>query len=164
MADRQRPDASRGGLFKTGLNVDGGATLIAALVAGIAFFVLEIAAGYTLGFRPPFAPADAFLINVAGGASVRDFGFDFGPLLMAALFHVFLAIIFGFILTFIVYRWTADVGAAVGALYGIILLLIFSYTFGSMDELISLRGVMMFVGYVGYGVATAALYKHFEGR
>lgn len=147
----------------TGLDVNGGATVIAGLGAGLIFLAIELITGFVWGFDTPFGPADVLLIalteqTVAGG-------FDFGLLFLATLFHLFTSIILAFILAFIIYRWSKGVAVLVGAVYGLVVYFVAFYLFSIViGDIATARGVVMLANHILFGALIGWIYKALENK
>ena len=118
-----------------GRNVDLKAAVLAGLIAGLVFMILEMALVGTVGGDSPWAPP-RMIAAIGMGKEVLPppATFDTGVMVVAMLIHFALAIILGAIFALIAARWTSSLLAslAVGAVFGLVVYLVAFYGFTAL--------------------------------
>ena len=111
-------------------SIDWRAAFWAAVVGGLVFAALEMAAAPLFNNMSAWAPLHMIgAIALGPGAMADPSAFDLKVVLTAVVLHIVLAVIYGLVLAFIVARMSAGAATLTGALYGLLLYWINFYVF-----------------------------------
>lgn len=148
---------------ETGTHPHWRAAVWSGVIAGLVFLVLELLLMAFTGVSI-WAP-----VNMIGaimlGEEVLSPAFNFVALLAALVAHFVLAIVFGLILSYIVYRLEEWAGIAVGAVFGLLLYWINFYGFtAAFPWFAEARGGISLFAHLIFGIVAAWSYKELAKR
>ncbi len=143
--------------------VDWRAAIIAGLIAGVAFFLLQMAlTAQLLGTPWVFARMTAAMV-LGRGVLPPPATFDAGVVAVAFGLHMLLALTYTALIAFILHRWGLLVGIVGGALLGLAL---FAINFGTMawcfPWFLDLKGGIVLVSHVVFGALAGGVYELLE--
>lgn len=142
--------------------LDWKAGLLAGLIAGLVFLVAEMLMVWLIQGESPWGPPRMIAAMVLG----RDVlpppaTFDLGIVLAALAVHFILAIIYGFIVGWLLH-WSHDLGSAllIGAVFGVAIYLINFYLIApaAFPWFATARNWISVVSHTLFGVAAAGAY------
>lgn len=144
--------------------LDWRAALIAGLIAGAVFLLLQMVLRALLtGGRIWIVPRYIAAMVLGEQVLPPPSTFDGGVVLVGLLVHFTLAIIFAFILAFIIHRWGLLVGIIGGALFGLALYAINYYTFSILFPwFFPARAWIDVVSHVVFGALAGGIYEWLE--
>ena len=143
--------------------VDWRAAFIAGLIAGVGFFLLQMAlTAQTLGNPWIFARMTAAMA-LGRGVLPPPATFDFGVVAVAFALHMALALVFTAVIAFVLHRWGLLVGVLGGALLGLALYAINYWTLAAMFPwFLDLRGGIVLVSHLVFGALAGGVYELLE--
>lgn len=141
--------------------IDWRATILAALIAGAVFIVLEmLLVPVFLGDSAWAPPRMIAAILLGRDVLPPPATFDFGIMMTALLVHFTLAIIYAFILALIVAHMGAGAAIIVGAVFGIALYVINFYGFTAIFPWFAMaRNILSLVLHAVFGAVLGWSYK-----
>lgn len=146
------------------LAVPGGVQLksvvIAGLVAGVAFLMIEMAMLMMMGQSPWGPPRMMGAIVLGQGALTPPDTFDMVVVGVAMMLHLMLSVVYALIFALIAGRLSLGPALAVGAVFGAAIYALNFYAFTALFPWFAMaRGMGSIVGHVVFGVILALVYK-----
>ena len=99
------------------------AAIVAGIVAGVAFIMIEMILVATIGGQSPWGPPRMMAAMVMGeGVLPPPATFDLGIMMVAMMIHLVLSIILGAVLGWIISHWrmSAIAAIAIGTIFGLV--------------------------------------------
>ncbi len=145
----------------TTTNISWSAAILAGLIAGAIFLVLEMTLVPLIGGGSPWGPP-RMIAAIAMGEGVLPPPADFAavPVMVAMMIHFVLSIIYAVVLAFIVARFGLVPAVVIGGVFGLLLYLINFYGFTAVFPWFAMarNGISIFA-HIVFGVAAAWIYK-----
>jgi hypothetical protein len=144
--------------------MDWRAAIIAGIIAGAVFLLVETAAYAALTGTGVWVPV-RYIASIVMGESVLPppASFDAGVVIVGLFVHFVLSVIYALILAFIIHRWGLAVGILGGALFGLALFAINYYTFSALFPwFFPMRTWIDVVSHVLYGAVAGGVYELLE--
>jgi uncharacterized membrane protein YagU involved in acid resistance len=143
--------------------IDLKAAVLAGVVAGLVFLVLEMALLPLLGIGvwEPVRMIGAIVLGTE--VLPPPATFSFGIFVVAMLVHLVLSIVYAFILSAIIRGRTQGVALAVGIVFGLVLYLVNFYAFTSVYPWFAeARNWVTLVAHLAFGLVAALIYVRAE--
>lgn len=138
------------------------AAIIAGLVAGAIFMMLEMALMGTVGGQSPWGPPRMMAAMVMGkGVLPPPATFDMGIMMVAMLIHFPLSIVFGIILGWAISHWRMGLMAAIaaGTIFGLIIYFVDFYIFTAIFPWFAMaRNMITIVSHAVFGLVLGWVY------
>ncbi len=137
------------------------AAIIAGLVAGAIFLILEMILVPLVGGGSPWGPP-RMISAIALGKDVLPPPADFAlvPVMVAMIIHFILSIIFAVILAFVVSRLGLGIAILIGAVFGLVLYFVNFYGFTAIFPWFAMaRTPVTIFTHIVFGAAAAWIYK-----
>lgn len=143
--------------------VDWRAAILAGIVSGLAFFLLQMAlTAKTLGTPWVFARMTAAMV-LGRGVLPPPATFDVGVVLVAFALHMALALGYAALIAFVLHRWGLLVGVVGGAAMGLALYAINYGTFARFFPwFVDLDGGIVLLSHVVFGALAGGVYELLE--
>ncbi|MGI9045108.1 MAG: hypothetical protein ACR2GK_13440 [Gemmatimonadaceae bacterium] len=137
------------------------AAVLAGLISGAAFMMLEMIMVPVFGGGSPWGPPRMIAAIAMGkGVLPPPATFDFGILIAAMAVHFPLSIVFTLILAWIIARFEMGVAVLIGAGFGLILYFVAFYGFTAIFPWFAMaRNWISIFSHIMFGVIAAAAYK-----
>ncbi len=145
--------------------MDWRAAVLAGIVAGAVFLVLQIAILVSLtGGSSPWVVLRMIAAMVMGqGVLPPPATFDPGITVVALLINFVLSILFALLIAFVLHRWGLLVGIFGGALFGLALYAINYYTFTLFFPwFFPMRSWLIVLSHIVFGATAGGVYEAFE--
>ena len=146
--------------------IDWKAAIIAGVIAGIVFIMLEMALVMFVQGMSPWGPPRMMAAMVMGKGVLPPMGepatFDFGIMMVAMMIHLMLSIIFGIVLGFIISPLGLSLVASiiVGAVVGIVVYYVDFYGFTSLFPWFAMsRGAISLFSHAMFGAVAGGVYQ-----
>ncbi|CAN5421649.1 hypothetical protein BH20ACI1_BH20ACI1_04650 [soil metagenome] len=137
------------------------AAIIAGVVAGLIFLMLEMILVPLIGGGSPWGPP-RMIAAIALGKDVLPPPADFAlvPVMVAMIIHFILSIIFAVILALIISRLGLGIAILIGAVFGLVLYFVNFYGFTAIFPWFAMarNGISIF-SHIVFGAAAAWIYK-----
>ncbi len=137
------------------------AAIIAGIIAGAIFMMLEMMLVPLIGGGSPWGPP-RMIAAIGMGKDVLPPPADFAaaPLMAAMLIHFPLSIVFAVILAFIVQRLGLGLAILIGAVFGLVLYFVNFYGFTAIFPWFAMaRNAITIFTHIVFGAAAAWIYK-----
>jgi uncharacterized membrane protein YagU involved in acid resistance len=137
------------------------AAIIAGIVAGAIFMILEMILVPLVGGGSPWGPP-RMIAAIGMGKEVLPPPGDFAlmPVMVAMVIHFILSIIFAVILAFIIQRFSLGLAILIGAIFGLLLYFINFYGFTAFFPWFAMaRNAISIFSHIVFGAAAAWIYK-----
>ncbi|MGI8668820.1 MAG: hypothetical protein ACR2J3_03120 [Aridibacter sp.] len=137
------------------------AAIIAGIVAGAIFMMLEMILVPLVGGGSPWGPP-RMIAAIGMGKEVLPPPGDFAlmPVMVAMVIHFILSIIFAVILAFIIQRFGLGLAILIGAIFGLLLYFINFYGFTAVFPWFAMaRNAISIFSHIVFGAAAAWIYK-----
>lgn len=137
------------------------AAIIAGIVAGAIFMILEMILVPLVGGGSPWGPP-RMIAAIGMGKEVLPPPGDFAlmPVMVAMVIHFILSIIFAVILAFIIQRFSLGLAILIGAIFGLLLYFINFYGFTAVFPWFAMaRNAISIFSHIVFGAAAAWIYK-----
>ncbi|MDQ3636011.1 MAG: hypothetical protein M3405_16140 [Acidobacteriota bacterium] len=137
------------------------AAIIAGIVAGAIFMMLEMILVPLVGGGSPWGPP-RMIAAIGMGKEVLPPPGDFAlmPVMVAMVIHFVLSIIFAVILAFIIQRFSLGLAILIGAIFGLLLYFINFYGFTAVFPWFAMaRNAVSIFSHIVFGAAAAWIYK-----
>jgi uncharacterized membrane protein YagU involved in acid resistance len=137
------------------------AAIIAGIVAGAIFMILEMILVPLVGGGSPWGPP-RMIAAIGMGKEVLPPPGDFAlmPVMVAMVIHFILSIIFAVILAFIIQRFSLGLAILIGAIFGLLLYFINFYGFTAVFPWFAMaRNAVSIFSHIVFGAAAAWIYK-----
>ena len=142
----------------SGINIR--AVVIAGLVAGIAFLMIEMAMLAMMGQSPWGPPRMMGAIVLGRAALTPPDTFDMVVVGVAMMLHLMLSVMYAFVFALVAGRLALLPSLLAGAVFGAVIYAINFYGFtGVFPWFAMARGMGSIVGHVAFGVILALVYK-----
>ena len=145
--------------------IDWKAAIIAGVVAGLAFMMLEMALVMFVQGMSPWGPPRMMAAMVLGKGVLPPMGepatFDFGIMMVAMMIHLMLSIILGIVLGFIISRLGLSLIASIigGAVFGIVVYYVDFYGFTAVFPWFAMaRGAISLFSHAMFGAILGGVY------
>ena len=139
------------------------AVIWAGLISGLVFLLVNMLLSWIVLGTPWIFTRMAAGIVLGDGVVPPPATFDPLVFFTALLIHLFLSILFTTILALIIHRWGLLVGILGGALFGLALYFINTYTFSYFFPwFFSLRSWIILVSHVLFGATAGGVYELLE--
>lgn len=136
------------------------AVVIAGLVAGMAFLMIEMAMLVMMGQSPWGPPRMMGAIVLGRGALTPPDTFDMIVVGVAMMLHLMLSVMFAFVFAFFAGRLSLVPSILAGAVFGAAIYVINFYGFTSLFPWFAMaRGMSSIAGHVAFGAILALVYK-----
>jgi hypothetical protein len=143
--------------------VDWRAAFWAGIIAGIAFFLLQMALTARLLGTPWIFPRMTAAIVLGRGVLPPPATFDAGVVAVAIAIHMLLALAYTALIAFVLHRWGLLVGVVGGALLGLALYVINYWTLaGLFPWFLDLKSGIALVSHVVFGALAGGVYELLE--
>ncbi len=141
--------------------IDWKAAIIAGIIAGAIFMMLEMMLVPLIGGGSPWGPP-RMIAAIGMGKDVLPPPADFAvaPLMVAMLIHFPLSIVFAVILAVVIQRFGLGLAILIGAIFGLILYFVNFYGFTAIFPWFAMarNGISIF-SHIVFGAAAAWIYK-----
>ncbi len=137
------------------------AAIIAGIVAGAIFMILEMILVPLVGGGSPWGPP-RMIAAIGMGKEVLPPPGDFAlmPVMVAMVIHFILSIIFAVILAFIIQRFSLGLAILIGAIFGLLLYFVNFYGFTAVFPWFAMaRNAISIFSHIVFGAAAAWIYK-----
>lgn len=137
------------------------AAIIAGIVAGAIFMILEMILVPLVGGGSPWGPP-RMIAAIGMGKEVLPPPGDFAlmPVMVAMVIHFILSIIFAVILAFIIQRFSLGLAILIGAIFGLLLYFVNFYGFTAVFPWFAMaRNAVSIFSHIVFGAAAAWIYK-----
>ncbi len=137
------------------------AAIIAGIVAGAIFMMLEMILVPLVGGGSPWGPP-RMIAAIGMGKEVLPPPGDFAlmPIMVAMVIHFILSIIFAVILAFIIQRFSLGLAILIGAIFGLLLYFINFYGFTAVFPWFAkAQNAVTIFSHIVFGAAAAWIYK-----
>ena len=137
------------------------AAIIAGIVAGAIFMILEMMLVPLIGGGSPWGPP-RMIAAIGMGKDVLPPPADFAvmPLMVAMLIHFPLSIVFAVILAFVIQRFGLGLAILIGAVFGLVLYFVNFYGFTAIFPWFAMaRNAVTIFTHIVFGAAAAWIYK-----
>lgn len=145
--------------------IDWKAAVLAGVIAGLAFMMLEMALIMMLQGQSPWGPPRMMAAMVMGKGVLPPMGepatFDFGIMMVAMMIHLMLSIILGVILGFIISRLGLSLLASIAGsvLFGMLVYYVNFYGFTAMFPWFAMaRGAVSLFSHAMFGAIAGGIY------
>ncbi len=137
------------------------AAIIAGIIAGAIFMILEMILVPLVGGGSPWGPP-RMIAAIGMGKEVLPPPGDFAlmPVMVAMVIHFILSIIFAVILAFIIQRFSLGLAILIGAIFGLLLYFVNFYGFTAVFPWFAMaRNAVSIFSHIVFGAAAAWIYK-----
>lgn len=141
--------------------VDWSKAILAGIIGGAVFMMLEMILVGTVGGGSPWGPP-RMIAAIGMGKDVLPppATFSAGVLIVAMIIHFILSIVYAVILAFFVARLSMNVALVVGAVFGLVLYLVNFYGFTAVFPWFAMaRSPITIITHILFGVVAAWTYK-----
>lgn len=139
------------------------AAIIAGLVAGAVFMMLEMALVWLVEGQSPWAPPRMIAAMIMGpGVLPPPAGFDAAIFVVAMAVHMLLSVVLGFVLGFAISRWRMGPAAAViaGTAFGLLIYAVNFYGFTAVFPWFAMaRGPVSIFAHAMFGLVLGWVYR-----
>ncbi|MGI8495642.1 MAG: hypothetical protein ACR2L1_10090 [Pyrinomonadaceae bacterium] len=147
----------------TNTGINWSKAILAGLIAGAIFMVLEMMLVPLIGGGSPWGPP-RMIAAIGMGKDVLPPPADFAlvPLMVAMIIHFILSMIFGVILAFAISRFSVGIAVLIGAIFGLALYFVNFYGFTAIFPWFAMarNGITIFT-HIVFGAVAAYIYKLF---
>ncbi|AFZ69301.1 hypothetical protein [Deinococcus peraridilitoris] len=145
----------------SGLKLNVKAAVIAGLIAGAIFMVLEMLLVATVGGGSAWGPPRMIAAIALGqGVLPPPATFDFGIVMTAMGVHFLLSVVFALVLAWVIERMSAGAALLVGAVFGLLLYLVNFYGMTAVFPWFAMaRNWISIFSHVVFGVIAAWAYQ-----
>jgi hypothetical protein len=144
--------------------VDWSAAVMAGLIAGTAFLLINIVV-FESDYGGTAAIPIRYMASIVMGEDVLPppATFETGVVIVGLLVHYVLSVFFALILALIIHRWGFLIGLVVGALFGLAIFAINIYTVTLIYPWFFVWNTPLFaIAHVVYGALAGGIYEGFE--
>ena len=143
----------------TGINWK--AAILAGIIAGAIFMMLEMILVPLIGGGSPWGPPRMIAaIGMGKGVLPPPADFAVAPLMVAMLIHFLLSIIFAVILAFVIHRFGLGLAILIGAVFGLVLYFVNFYGFTAIFPWFAMaRNAVTIFTHIVFGALAAWIYK-----
>lgn len=138
------------------------AAILAGLIAGMAFMMLEMALVGTIGGQSPWGPPRMIAAMAMGETVLPPPGsFDLTIFVVAMAIHLLLSVVLGFVFGWAIARWDLSMtsGILAGAVFGLLIYFVNFYGMTAVFPWFAMaRGGISIVAHVAFGVVLGAAY------
>ena len=144
--------------------VDWRAALLAGVVAGIVFLILQmVGRAYQTGGSVWLAPRYIAAIALGEGVLPPPTNFDLGIFVVALIVNLVLSVLFALLLAAIIHEWDFWFGVIVGGLFGLAIYAINYYTFSRFFPwFFPIRSWVDILSHIVFGALAGGIYEALE--